>query len=77
MRSLAYAIQRGVQFVYQVEEQEVAAELIGRGEQQSLLPWEAAEGGTGVWEQLVADRHDLRRSHVSAARLPFLTLRRT
>jgi superfamily II DNA/RNA helicase len=53
--TLAYALQRGIQLVYQVEEQEVAVELIGEGEQQRLLLWESAEGGTGVWERIVGD----------------------
>lgn len=53
--TLAYALQRGIQLVYQVEEQEVAVEVIGMGEQQRLLLWEAAEGGTGVWERIVSD----------------------
>jgi Putative DNA-binding domain/Domain of unknown function (DUF1998)/Helicase conserved C-terminal domain len=53
--TLAYALQRGIQLVYQVEEQEVAVELIGEGDQQRLLLWEAAEGGTGVWERIVGD----------------------
>ena len=53
--TLAYALQRGIQLVYQVEEQEVAVESIGQGEQQRLLLWEAAEGGTGVWERIVSD----------------------
>jgi ATP-dependent helicase YprA (DUF1998 family) len=57
--SLAYALQRGLQFVFQVEEQEVAVELIGQGDEQRLLLWEAAEGGTGVWERLLADREAL------------------
>ena len=52
LTTLLYAIKRGIQFVYQVEEQEVAAELIGMGENRRLLFWEAAEGGTGVWERL-------------------------
>lgn len=55
LRSLAYALQRALQVVYQVEEQELAVELIGRGAQQRLLLWEAAEGGIGVWDRLVAD----------------------
>jgi hypothetical protein len=55
LKSLAFAVQRGIQFVYQVEEQEVAVELIGQADEQRLLLWEAAEGGTGVWERLVAD----------------------
>ncbi len=53
--SLAYALQRGIQLVYQIEEQEIAVERIGEGDQQRLLLWEAAEGGTGVWERIVAD----------------------
>jgi hypothetical protein len=53
--TLACALQRGIQLVYQVEEQEVAVELIGEGDQQRLLLWEAAEGGTGVWERIVSD----------------------
>ncbi len=55
LKSLANAIQRGMQFVYQVEEQEIAVELIGEGEHERLLLWEAAEGGTGVWERMLAD----------------------
>lgn len=55
--TLVYALQRGIQSVYQVEEQEVAVELIGKGAQTRLLPWEAAEGGTGVWERMLADRY--------------------
>src|SRR5579884_2314667 len=55
MKTLAYTLQRGIQVVYQVEEQEVAVELIGQGEEQRLLLWEAAEGGTGVWERILTD----------------------
>src|SRR5882672_11181064 len=54
-RSLGYALQRALQLTYQVEEQELAVELIGRGAQQRLLLWEAAEGGIGIWDRLVAD----------------------
>lgn len=55
LRTLVYALQRGIQVVYQVEEQEIAVELIGTGEHQRLLLWEAAEGGTGVWERMLDD----------------------
>jgi len=53
--TFAYALQRAIQTVYQVEEHEVAAEVIGRGEQRRILLWEAAEGGTGIWQRLVSD----------------------
>jgi len=52
--SLAVALQRGIQFVYQVEEPEIQLELIGSGTQRRLLLWEAAEGGAGIWERLVS-----------------------
>jgi len=56
LKTLAYALQKGIQVIYQVEEQEVAIELIGHGDHQRLLLWEAAEGGTGVWERLLQDK---------------------
>jgi hypothetical protein len=59
MKTLAYALQRGIQVAYQVEEQEIAVELIGRGEHQRILLWEAAEGGTGVWERILSDKQSL------------------
>ena len=51
--TLLHAIKRAIQFVYQVEDQEVAAELIGENEHRRMIFWEAAEGGIGVWEHLV------------------------
>ena len=57
--SLLYALKRAIQFAYQVEEQEVGAELIGQGEHRRLLFWEEAEGGTGIWERLATEPHAL------------------
>ena len=51
--TLLHAIKRAVQFVYQVEDQEIEAELIGQGNHRRLLFWEAAEGGIGVWDRLI------------------------
>ena len=53
--TLLHAIKRAIQFVYQVEEQEIAAELIGENEHRRMIFWEAAEGGIGVWEHLVTE----------------------
>jgi ATP-dependent helicase YprA (DUF1998 family) len=69
LRSLAYALQRAIQVVYQVEEQETQVELLGQGPQQRLLLWEAAEGGTGVWERLLADRGAMALLATEALRL--------
>ncbi|MGA7886802.1 MAG: Zn-binding domain-containing protein, partial [Acidobacteriaceae bacterium] len=51
--SLGYALQRGMQLLFQVEEQEIAMELIGEGDNRRLLYWEAAEGGNGIWQRLI------------------------
>lgn len=69
LTTLAYALQRGIQFTYQVEEQEVAVELIGEGEHQRVLLWEAAEGGTGVWERLLTDREGFAQVAAEALRV--------
>jgi len=51
--SLLHALKRGIQIAYQVEERELAAELIGEGDQRRLMFFEAAEGGIGVCERLL------------------------
>jgi hypothetical protein len=67
LASLQYALQRGIETVFQVEEQELAAERIGAGDQRRLLFWEASEGGAGVLVRLVDDPTALAR--VAAAAL--------
>ena len=53
LASLGYALQRGMQLLFQVEQQEIAMEQIGEGENLRLLYWEAAEGGNGIWQRLI------------------------
>ncbi len=53
--TLAYALQRGIQFAHQVEEGELMVELIGRDEQRRILLWEPSEGGSGVWQRLIEE----------------------
>jgi hypothetical protein len=53
--SLGYALQRGIQVRYQIEERELAIEPIGTGGNRRMLLWEAAEGGTGVLVRLTSD----------------------
>jgi very-short-patch-repair endonuclease len=56
LRTLAYSLRRAIRLDYQVEEQEIQVELIGTNQQRRIILWEAAEGGIGVWEQLIEER---------------------
>jgi hypothetical protein len=68
LASLSYALQRGMQILFQVEEQEIAVERIGEEAEERLLFWEAAEGGTGVWPRLLEDPQTLARVAAEALR---------
>jgi MrfA Zn-binding domain len=55
MADLQYAIVRGLEVVYQLEEGEVLGEALPeRSDRRSILIYEAAEGGAGVLSQFVA-----------------------
>ncbi|MCU1286291.1 MAG: box helicase domain protein [Acidobacteriales bacterium] len=55
LASLSFALQRGMQALFQVEEQEIAVSRIGEDEERRILYWEAAEGGNGVWARLMQE----------------------
>lgn len=51
LATLQYALERAIQAVYKLEEDELCSERLGQG--RHLLFWEASEGGAGVLSQLL------------------------
>lgn len=59
LTTLSYALRRGIQFEYQVEESEIEVEIVGSGEQRQILLCESAEGGIGIGERLMDEPDSL------------------
>jgi len=55
MPSLQYALARGIQELFEVEESELASEMIGEGDHLGILFWEGAECGLGVLRRLAQE----------------------
>jgi len=61
-----YALQRGMENVFQIDESEIASERIGTGKDAAILFWEASEGGVGVLKRLVTEQGTLRQVAIAA-----------
>ena len=65
--TLTYALKRGIESVFQLEESELAATPLPDGNHRNAtLLYEAAEGGAGVLSRIATDPHAIRRVAVRA-----------
>lgn len=64
LATFQHAIERAIQTVYKLEENELLSERLGQGKY--LLFWEAAEGGAGVLSRILEDPHAFQKLAKSA-----------
>lgn len=53
--SLSYAIKRGIERLFQVEENEIGVRVMGTNEKPNILIYEASEGSLGILSQLIQE----------------------
>lgn len=53
--TLSYALKRGIEKLFQVEEQEIGVSVMGERENPNLLIYESAEGSLGILSQLIEE----------------------
>ncbi|MFO7166403.1 MAG: DEAD/DEAH box helicase [Chloroflexota bacterium] len=59
--TVQYALQRAIEEVFQLEEQELSSELLTEQAPSRIIYWEASEGGAGVLRRLVEEPDALAR----------------
>ena len=55
LTSLSYAIKRGLESLFQVEENEIGVRVMGTEEKPNILIYEASEGSLGILSQLIQE----------------------
>lgn len=67
--SLSFALKRAIENLFQAESNEIATILMGEGESQNILIYEAAEGSLGVLSQLVENTNLLHQVFAEAYKI--------
>lgn len=59
--SLSYALKRGIESLFQVEENEIGVNIMGDKEKPNILIYESAEGSLGILSQLIQEPQKLKQ----------------
>lgn len=59
--SLSFALKRGIEKLFQVEENEIGVSVLGNPEKPNILLYEASEGSLGILSQLIEEPQTLHR----------------
>jgi hypothetical protein len=59
--SLSYALKRGIESLFQVEESEIGVNIMGDKEKPNILIYESAEGSLGILSQLIQEPQKLQQ----------------
>lgn len=59
--SLSFALKRGIEKLFQVEENEIGVSVMGNKEKPNILLYEASEGSLGILSQLIEEPQTLHR----------------
>lgn len=59
--SLSFALKRGIEKLFQVEENEIGVSVLGNPGKPNILMYEASEGSLGILSQLIEEPQTLRR----------------
>lgn len=68
VKSLSYALKRGIEKLFQVEENEIGVWVMGDPESPNIMIYEAAEGSLGILSQLIANPAKFKELFVSSYR---------